>query len=278
MERLRFLGSTNIITIPEIIFENVTVNEVATQRVTFNNSVVPMNLSGFQLVNAKGKVVNDDCKGFNYLYRNMIADNGTYTLTTNSEDEYVAPPEPEPVPEPTPYVPTLEEVKSSKISMMSSTAQTMIYAGITMDINGEPEAFSYNAEDQSNIDNLFEAVIGTDNSIYYHSNSNFCKEYSADQTLVLWAKEKINKNYHTTYFNMMREYIRSFTSDEDRETIGNINYGDTLTGIYAETMNAACTQNSAAMLAMLVKRSGKTQEELLTLLGINADGTPSDAE
>ena len=104
-------------------------------------------LSGFEVLNENTfeNQSDDYYHGYTTLYRDI--DENTVILS-NDGSVYV---EPEPVPEPEPYVPTLEEVKTSKIQSLSSTCKQMIINGVDVEIDGTVEHFSYDEEDQVNI-------------------------------------------------------------------------------------------------------------------------------
>lgn len=134
------------------------------------------------------------------------------------------------------YTPTLEEVKTIKIAEFSRICNQMITNGVDIDVDGNIEHFSYTDEDQRNIKELFDIVLQTNNSMYYHSDNGGCKLYSVDQIINLYISEVTNKMHHTTYFNQMKMYIESL---DDNSIISNITYGTELPGEYLDTYNNA---------------------------------------
>ena len=75
---------------------------------------------------------------------------------SNDGSVYVEPEKPtKPNPKPEPEEPkkeeTLEDVKKDKINELSENCKQLIYSGVTVDIDGVAEHFSYKTEDQTNI-------------------------------------------------------------------------------------------------------------------------------
>jgi len=134
------------------------------------------------------------------------------------------------------YTPTLTQVKSTKISELSLICNKMIIHGIDIEIDGIQEHFSYTDEDQRNIKELFDIVLQTNNSMYYHSDNEGCKLYSVEQIISLYIAEVTNKMHNTIYFNQLKMYIESL---DDANDISSIVYGSELSGKYLDTYNNA---------------------------------------
>lgn len=217
-------------------FEQIGLNQV---RITFDNNK-PSNsvlLSGFNLVNEHNGYVQTIREDYKYFYR-TYSDNELIVELCNDGVEYV---EPEPIlnPEPEPYIPTLEEIKNNKINELSDICNHLIENGVDIDINGTMEHFSYSLSkgDQNNIDDIMKLAASTGLGQSYHCDNGNCKIYTIDQIVTLYIAVKVNKLINMTYFNQMKQYIKSFTSDEDKEIIVSISYNTPLTGIYLETYN-----------------------------------------
>lgn len=218
------------------LFEQIGTNQV---RITFDNTKPSDNilLSGFNLINEHNGYVQTIREDYKYLYR-TYPDNELIVELCNDGVEYV---EPEPIlnPEPEPYISTLEEIKNNKISELSDICNHLIENGVDIEINGTVEHFSYSLSkgDQNNIDDIMKLAASTGLGQSYHCDNGNCKIYTIDQIVSLYIATKVNKLINMTYFNQMKQYIKSFTSDEDIETIDSILYGDLLTGVYLETYN-----------------------------------------
>ena len=192
------------------------------------------------VLNEHNGSVQGEYNGFKTIYRTFEDDAMKYQLS-DDESVYVEPvvPEPEPTPEPEPYVPTLEEVINNKISEFSSACNSMILAGVDVEIDGVTEHFSYTDEDQANIDDLMLSAKQTLMDQPYHADGESCKLYTVEQILSIYIAEKMNKMHHTTYFNQMKMYIKTL---EDKDTVEALTYGVELTGTYLETYNTIMTQ------------------------------------
>ena len=151
-----------------------------------------------------------------------------------------------------PYMPTLDEAKSTKIAELSKTCNALIIDGVDVKMDGITEHFSYNDEDQTNIKELFDIVMQTNSPMYYHQNNGGCRLYSAEQIINLYVTEVTNKMHHTTYFNQLKMYIKSLN---DIDTVSSVAYGDKLQGIYLETYNNAMLQAKESVETLLQNRA-----------------------
>lgn len=199
---------------------------------TFSNKVnIDTLLSDMSIFNdikmyTQGGLVCAEWNGYTTLYRHQ--DNIVYV--SNDESVYVEPENPV-IPE-TPK--TLDEVKTEKITELSATCQNLIYDGVTIEIDGNKEHFSYKSEDQVNIKDAFESAKATGMSVPYHANNSSCKLYSPEQITELYIAAKTNLTHHETYFNQLKMYILTL---DNIEAVEAINYGQELTGTYLESYN-----------------------------------------
>lgn len=232
MSKIVFLGNKE--KIYEGSFEQIGLHQI---RIIFKSEIPskPILLSGFNLVNEYNGYAQTIRENYKYLYR-TYEDNEFIVELCDDGIEYV---EPTPIPDPEPYTPTLEEIKNSKINELSNTCNQLIENGVDIEINGETEHFSYSLSkgDQNNIDDIMKLAASTGLGQSYHCDNGNCRIYTIDQIITLYIAVKINKLINMTYFNQMRQYIKSFTSDEDKEIIEAISYGDVLTGTYLATYN-----------------------------------------
>lgn len=222
--------NNNLVT---IIFNNNRPND---------NSVIT---SGYKLLNPCENfedMTGDIYLGYTTLYRDI--DENTVILS-NDGSVYV---EPEAIPEPEPYVPTLEEVKTSKIQSLSSTCKQMIINGVDVEIDGTVEHFSYDEEDQVNIKELFDLAMQTKVPLYYHADGESCKLYTVEQIVNIYTTNATNKMHHITYFNQLKLYVNTLETNEDVESV---NYGDELTGEYLKTYNDAMVQANVGLTTLL---------------------------
>lgn len=150
------------------------------------------------------------------------------------------------------YETTLEEVKARKIQEFSKTCKANIEGGVTIQIDGVDETFSYGIEsgDQGNIDDIFNLAISTGLPQPYHCNGGSCKLYTVQQISELYVACKVLKAKETTYFNQIKQYI---TDTNDKATVEAITYGQELTGTYLENYNAMMAQSQEIINALTAK-------------------------
>lgn len=185
--------------------------------------------------------------GYNTLY---FLDENTVTLSNDGSvyvEEPVIPDEPV-----EPYVPTLDEVKNSKISECSSICNKAIIDGVDFEIDGVIEHFTFKTEDQIDLKTAFDLALQTNMDIPYHrSGGGGCKLYTAEQIINLYILEQSNLTHHNTYFNQLRLYISSLESIEDVKAV---TYGQELTGEYLDTYTMIMTQSQNIIDALLASR------------------------
>ena len=148
------------------------------------------------------------------------------------------------------YTLSINEVRADKIKELSAVCKSNIETGVTIEIDGVDETFSYGIEsgDQGNIDDIFSLAVSTGLSQPYHSNGGSCKLYTVQQITELYVAVKVLKAKETTYFNQMKQYINSL---DDTNIIKAITYGDELTGIYLENYNSIMEQSQAIIQALV---------------------------
>ena len=119
------------------------------------------------------------------------------------------------------YVPTLEEVKTQKISEMSTVCNTTIINGFDVTLSTGTEHFSLKIEDQINLFGK-QAQISQDVSTLsenkgyeYHQDGELCKYYSLEDMLKIINTAMAYKSYHTTYCNSLFRWIEQMSTKED---------------------------------------------------------------
>ncbi len=203
--------------------------------------------NGFQILNENNEFVQAEYPEFNTLYRTYDDKPNRFEISDDGS-VYV---EPEPQPEPEPYVPTLEDIKTQKTYELSYKCNRMIVDGVDIDIDGNTEHFSYKEEDQVNIKEIFDLVAQTNVPMYYHSDGNSCKLYTAEQIIELYSTATMNKMHHVTYFNQLKLYLDTL---ETKEEVEEIEYGQDLTGEYLDTYNTSMEQAKLLLKTLLDSR------------------------
>ena len=121
----------------------------------------------------------------------------------------------------------IDKVISQKKAELSAECEKTIVAGVDV---GDAH-YSLTIEDQANILALT-PLAQAGNSVFYHSDSNMCCEYSSDEFLAVVNAATVFKTLQTTYCNLLMRQVEAMT---DAEEIRAVKYGVTeLTGEFAE--------------------------------------------
>ena len=121
----------------------------------------------------------------------------------------------------------INEVISQKKTELSTECEKAIVAGVDV---GDAH-YSLTIEDQANILALT-PLAQAGNSVFYHSDSNMCCEYSSDEFLAVVNAATVFKTLQTTYCNLLMRQVEAMT---DAEEVRAVKYGVTeLTGEFAE--------------------------------------------
>lgn len=211
--------------------------------VTFDNSVVisalTVDMSIFETITllTRGGAKCGVFSGYTTVYKIedntlILSNDGTVYVepTEKSESEKIDVPTKEP---------TLVEVITTKVKSLSETCERLILYGVDVMIGVTTQHFSYSLEDQNNIDQAFTLAVQTGLSIPYHCDDGNCTLYSVEDIAKIYVAEKSNLIHHQTYFNQLKQYVKSL---EDIESVNKVNYGDELTGEYLDTYNTIMEQ------------------------------------
>ena len=121
----------------------------------------------------------------------------------------------------------IDKVISQKKVELSAECEKTIVAGVDV---GDAH-YSLTIEDQANILALT-PLAQAGNSVFYHSDSNMCCEYSSDEFLAVVNAATVFKTLQTTYCNLLMRQVEAMT---DAEEVRAVKYGVTeLTGEFAE--------------------------------------------
>ena len=157
---------------------------------------------------------------------NKLTVTGLYL--SNDGSTYVPP---TPTPEPTPYIPTLEEEKETKIKEMNEIQQEIIAYGVSVTLsNGDTERFTLTSNDQLSLVELNSMVItdlaaGKTDGLYpwHHADhSQGCKYYNAADMTKIAQKALEYVTYHVTYYRDLQIYINALSTIEE---VQDITYG-----------------------------------------------------
>ena len=145
----------------------------------------------------------------------------------------------------------IEEERGRKITELSDACNLLITKGAEVQLsNKEKKNFSYSIEDQSNISEMFNAVIMGATSYPYHANGETCMMYSAADIVLIYTTLSSLKTAQTTYYNQLRQYIYTLNKFKDIESV---TYGQELTGEYLETYTELISNAKIEMDKVLEK-------------------------
>jgi len=143
---------------------------------------------------------------------------------------------------------------AKKLNELSAKCEETITDGVDVTLaDGTTEHFSLEANDQVNIDNIFNAVVLGATEYPYHADGAACKMYSAADIVTIYVTAKTLVTYHTTYFNALKQWVNRLT---DAGEVQAINYGDELPDDLAESMNAILANAKTQMDVILAKLNG----------------------
>lgn len=127
------------------------------------------------------------------------------------------------VPTPPSEAEQMETLRVEKLKEASDACEAAITAGIDVLFgDGTQEHFSLEVPDQSNINDLFNAVMLGGTAYPYHADGKQCKLYSAADIVTLYIAKQSAITQQTTYNNALRQWIGRETS---LEVLKGISYG-----------------------------------------------------
>lgn len=109
----------------------------------------------------------------------------------------------------------LAKAKRNKIKCLSEICKAKITSGFSIKLSdGENYNFKLTVEDQLNLMAL-EAQLTTDSTTFlYHATDMPCRFFSRDDMTKIVSTFRRHTLYHTTYFNVAKQYINSQTNLE----------------------------------------------------------------
>lgn len=157
---------------------------------------------------------------------------------------------PLPIPEPEPA--PVDSIKAEKITEIKKDCEEYIYAGTSVTYaDGATEHFTYNLADQSNISEMFTAVMAGATEYPYHADGEICKIYTKEQIVVIYVTLSLFKTEATTYHNSLKAQINAMT---DADAISAIKFKETeLTGEYLTNYTAMMASAQTQLNAILAK-------------------------
>lgn len=130
---------------------------------------------------------------------------------------------------------TVAEYKSFVLNNISNACESNIYEGTVIEIDGVQHNFSFKAEDQINLLQLYlmTQMYPAITYVPYHSDGESCMFYTAEQIKTIYITLIIRLIAITTYANQLNLYVRSMTTKEE---LSNVRYGMNLPEPYARVV------------------------------------------
>lgn len=152
-------------------------------------------------------------------------------------------------------LPTLAE---KKLEEVNAACESIIYAGLDVELSVGKKHFSLTPNDQTNLDSMFSAITLGAAEYPYHADGEQCMMYSATDIMTLYVAYKEFITYQTTYCNMLRTWIKRET---DNSVIGGIYYGINLPADLKSDMTSLL-QSASAQIQAVIERMQATYQNL----------------
>lgn len=152
----------------------------------------------------------------------------------------------------TPQYESIEATKTAKLAEISKSCEDYIYAGTDVTLpDNTIKHFTYTLADQSNISEMFTAIMAGATEYPYHADGEICKIYTKEQIVAIYGTLSLFKTEATTYHNSLKAQINAMT---DADAISAIKFKETeLTGEYLTNYNEMMASAQTQLNAILAK-------------------------
>ena len=210
---------------------------------SWNNDTAP---EGFALATDAQKDVFYSTTPAGFVNIVVKEENGTRIIDTIEVNQEALDAFKATLPDPT------DSVKAEKIAEIKKDCEEYIYAGTDVTYaDGATEHFTYTLADQSNISEMFTAVMAGATEYPYHADGEICKIYSKEQIVTIYGTLSLFKTEATTYHNSLKAQISAMT---DVDAISAIKFKETeLTGEYLTNYTAMMASAQTQLNAILAK-------------------------
>ena len=187
-------------------------------------------------------VIPDDMETPNFPFGGIAVDNQTPPVVTSWT------PLPIPEPEPDPVV----SAKAEKISEIKQDCEDYIYAGTDVTLpDNTTKHFTYTLADQSNISEMFTAIMAGATEYPYHADGEICKIYTKEQIIAIYGTLSLFKTEATTYHNNLKAQVNAMT---DADAINAVKFKETeLTGEYLKNYTSMMVSAKTQLEAVLAR-------------------------
>ena len=145
---------------------------------------------------------------------------------------------------------SLTVVKAAKLREISDACNSVIVAGIDLELTEGTVHFNLSIEDQSNIANLFRVVELGGTEFPYQSDGGVCRIYTATEIAQIYIAAQTMITSQITYHNELKLLVQSLETAED---VAAVQYGMILPDPYLTEMNEKLAVAQAQMNAIVEK-------------------------
>lgn len=155
---------------------------------------------------------------------------------------------------------TIEEYRNFMLKNISKACEADVYLGSSIEIDGIPQSFSFKAEDQINLLQLYlmTQMYPSITAVPYHSNGQTCMFYTAEQIKTIYMTLIIRLISITTYANQLNLYAQTLTTKEELSTL---RYGMELPESYARVVADIMAETISVLNDVTVVEEEENNEE-----------------
>lgn len=140
----------------------------------------------------------------------------------------------------------LAEAIDKAICNLSEVCNSKIIEGFSVRLaDGKKHSFRLTTEDQLNLLNLENQLSGGAQSFVYHATSEPCKNFTREEMLKVIKTYRKHILYHTTYFNVAKQYLSSLVSIDK---VTSFTYGMDVSNKVDDTTIKQILRNGADLL------------------------------
>lgn len=161
---------------------------------------------------------------------------------------------------------TIQGYCAYKKKELGEICRQKIYEGCDVVTEYGTEHFTFNADDQMNLNTTYLAALNTGLPQSYHPStdpSSPCTVYSAKDIISIYLTLQSNLLYHQTYCNMLNTLLGRYSTKAEMKTV---TYGMELPSDLKEKMDIALANGQDVVDAIMTK-AGITQPDSSTVEG-----------
>ena len=134
----------------------------------------------------------------------------------------------------------LAKAKVEKIKILSEICKDRITTGFSIELSNGQYDFKLTTEDQINLMSIENLLASGEKFFIYHATNEPCRIYPKEDMQKIIKAYRAHILYHTTYFNIAKQYINSLTNIEQ---INRFVYGDNIEDFVLEPVLKSIINN-----------------------------------